>query len=72
VRTKSLAILSLAVSLISGLAFGGDVSLQVKGMYFMPGNSDVKDVYKGGPAFGGEIDLSLMKGLGIWAGGHIF
>ncbi len=43
-------------------------SLEAKGAYFMPTEQVFKDVYGGGPAFGAEVGVSLMGGLGLWAG----
>ena len=71
-RIKTLIALSLALVAFSGLAYGQRFSLEVKGLYFQPASSDFKDVYKGGPAFGAEIDVAIAGGLGAWAGGHMY
>lgn len=69
---KTLTALLLAVFVGSGLAYGQKVSVEAKALYFQPASSDFKDVYKGGLAFGGEIDVTIAGGLGAWAGAHVF
>ena len=56
----------------AGLVHGQRVSLEVKAQYFQSSDGDFRDIYGPGVSFGGEIDVSLSGGLGLWAGGHYF
>ncbi len=47
-------------------------SLEVIGSYFQPSHQSFKDIYGGGISFGGEISITLMKGISIWIGGYFF
>jgi len=42
------------------------------GSYFQPSDQVFKDVYGGGTYIGGEINITLMKGVSLWAGAQMF
>jgi hypothetical protein len=53
------------------------VLLEAKGGYFLPSDKNFKIVYSGGKfgewiSYGGEIGITLGKGVGLWAGGSYF
>jgi hypothetical protein len=72
---KRILIFCLAVVLFSSLA-QGKFLLEAKGSYFLPSDKNFKIVYAGKfeewICYGGEIGITLGKGVGIWAGGHYF
>lgn len=47
-------------------------SLEVKGGYFLPTEKVFKDVYGGGPLYGGEFDVRLSGGLSLWVGADYY
>jgi hypothetical protein len=71
-RKMSVLLTAAAVLLISMGAWAGGFSLGVKGGYFWPSDGFFKDIYKNGPVFGGEIAVSTLRHLDIWAGGDFF
>ncbi len=42
------------------------------GSYFQPSDQVFKDVYGSGTYIGGEINITLMKGVSLWAGAQMF
>jgi hypothetical protein len=73
---KRILIFCLAIVLSSSLAHGKFL-IEAKGGYFLPSDKNFKIVYSGGKlgewiSYGGEIGITLGKGVGIWAGGHYF
>ena len=48
------------------------MSLGFKAGYLWPGDDVFKDVYKGGPVFGGELAVSVGPVLDVWAGAELF
>jgi len=73
---KRILIFCLAIVLFSSLA-QGKFLIEAKGSYFLPSDKNFRDVYSGGKfeewiSYGGEIGITLGKGVGLWAGGHYF
>jgi len=56
----------------TGAAFGAGFTLTLKAGYFMPSDRVFRDVYGGGPAFGGEVAIPLAGPVQLWAGADIF
>ncbi len=71
-RAKGILIFCLAVIPFPALSQAGVFSIEAKGNYFQPKDQSFKDIYGSGIGFGGEIGMTLGKGLSIWAGGHYF
>lgn len=44
------------------------VILEATGSFFQPSDQAFKEIYGSGYYFGGEITLTIMKGVGIWVG----
>lgn len=73
---KRILIFCLAVVISSSLAYGKFL-IEAKGIYFQPSDKNFKEVYGGGKfeewiSYGGEIGITLGRGVGLWAGGHYF
>lgn len=51
---------------------GPTVVLVAIGSYFQPSDQAFKNIYGGGTNFGGEINITLMKGISLWAGMNMF
>lgn len=73
---KKILIFCLAIALFSSLA-QGKFLLEAKGTYFRPSDKNFKAVYDSGKfeewiTYGGEIGITLGKGVGLWAGGSYF
>ena len=73
---KRILIFCLAIVLSSSLAHGKFL-IEAKGGYFLPSDKNFKIVYSGGKfgewiSYGGEIGITLGRGVGLWAGGHYF
>ena len=73
---KRILIFCLAVVISSSFAYGKFL-VEAKGIYFQPSDKNFKEVYSGGKfeewiSYGGEIGITLGKGVGLWAGGHYF
>ena len=47
-------------------------TLAVKGHYFYPSDKTFRDIYGGGPMYGGEIGIGVSRSLDIWIGGSYF
>ncbi len=71
-RNLSVWLMTAFVLLSSGLVWGTQVSFSLKGGYFLPTGEDFKEVYEGGPLFGGDIAVAIVGPLDIWAGGDFF
>jgi hypothetical protein len=71
-RKRSVFVAAAVVLLMAGTAWGGGVSLSFKAGYLWPGDDVFKEVYKGGPVFGGELAVSLGPSLEVWAGAELF
>lgn len=56
----------------TGAAFAEGVFIELKGSYFTPSDQYFKDIYGGGICYGGEIGITVWKGLSVWAGGDFF
>ncbi len=56
----------------AGAAFGAGFTLTLKAGYFMPSDQVFRDVYGGGPAFGGEVAIPLAGPVQLWAGADVF
>ncbi len=69
---KRSVFVAAVVLLIAGTAWGGGVSLNFKAGYLWPSDDVFKEVYKGGPVFGGELAVSLGQRLDVWAGAELF
>ena len=48
------------------------VLVEVVGSYFQPSDQAFKDIYGGGTNFGGEITITVMKGISLWAGANMY
>jgi hypothetical protein len=46
--------------------------LEAVGSYFQPSDEAFKNIYGSGTQFGGEIAITIAKGVGIWAGTYVF
>lgn len=73
---KRILIFCLAIVVASNLAHGKFL-IEAKGSYFQPSDKNFKQVYNGGKytewiSYGGEIGITLGKGVGLWAGGSYF
>jgi len=51
---------------------GMRVLFEAVGSYFQPSDQVFKSIYGGGTYFGGEVNITLMKGVSLWAGAHMF
>jgi len=51
---------------------GAWASIELKGAYLSPSDSDFKSVYGGGGMFGAEISFSLASSLEAWLSGDYF
>ena len=71
-RIKGILIFCLAIIMFSTLSHAGTFFIEAKGNYFQPKDQAFKEIYGNGTSFGGEIGITLGKGIGIWAGGHYF
>jgi len=76
-RGKGILIFCFIMLMISGVAYGGGFWLEVKGMYFQPKDQNFKHIYGNGSyrdwmCYGGEMGITIFKGVAIWAGGHYF
>lgn len=58
--------------MFSALSNAETFFIEAKGNYFQPKDQSFKDIYGKGMSFGGEIGITLGKGISIWAGGHYF
>lgn len=71
-RAKGILIFCLAIIMFSALSHAEVFFIEAKGNYFQPKDQTFKEIYGNGMSFGGEIGITLGKGIGIWAGGHYF
>ncbi|MGD2246092.1 MAG: hypothetical protein PVI11_06055 [Candidatus Aminicenantes bacterium] len=76
-KIRRFMLFSLFLVLFSGFVYGGGFLIEAKGLYFQPSDQNFKDIYSNGSfknwvSYGGEIGVTIWKGLGIWAGGHYF
>ncbi len=73
---KRIFIFCLAIVLFSSLA-QAKFLIEAKGSYFQPSDKNFKQVYNSGKytewiSYGGEIGITLGKGVALWAGGSYF
>lgn len=72
-KTKIKAVVvSMALALGAGAAWGAGTTLTFKGGYFMPTDSVFKDVYSGGPVFGADLSVPIAGVLQAWGGAELF
>ena len=57
---------------VSGTAGAASVRIEIKAQYFQPSDQTFRDIYGGGPRYGGEVDIGLWKGFDLWLGGNYF
>lgn len=48
------------------------MKFELKGHYYLPQDSNFKEVYSSGIAFGGEFSYKIWKGFSAWFGGSSF
>lgn len=53
---------------LAGRAWGVSFSLEIRGGYHLPRSAEFREIYGGGLAFGGQIELRLTNSLSAWAG----
>jgi opacity protein-like surface antigen len=66
------AISVLTVLGLAGPAWSSSISLELRAGYHVPASAAFRDVYKGGPAFAGQLEVRLTKTLSLWAGAEYF
>jgi hypothetical protein len=66
------AVVSMALALGGGAAWGAGTTLTLKGGYFMPTDSVFKEVYSGGPVFGADVAVPIAGVLRVWGGAELF
>lgn len=66
------ALVSMALTLGAGMAWGAGTTLTLKGGYFSPSDSVFKEVYSGGPVFGVDLAVPIAGVLQAWGGGELF
>jgi hypothetical protein len=66
---KRIIAIGLMMGLISVAAWA---SVELKGGYFSPTDSDFKSIYGGGVTFGGELSFNLAGVLEVWLSGDYF
>ena len=71
-KSLAAALFALVFAVSAGAAFGAGFTLTLKAGYFMPSAQVFRDVYGGGPAFGGEISIPIAGPFRIWAGADVF
>jgi outer membrane protein W len=64
--------IALASAISSGAAQGAGISVTAKGGYFFATSSVFREVYSGGPVFGGELAVPVSGALHLWAGAEYF
>ena len=69
---KRLAGTIAVLLLLTGSAGAAGVRLEFKAGYFQPSDKDFRDIYGGGPRYGGEVCIGLWKGFDVWLGGSYF
>ena len=48
------------------------ILFEAVGSYFQPSDQVFKSIYGSGTYFGAEINITLMRGVSLWAGAHMF
>jgi len=48
------------------------VRLELRGGYHSPSEQAFRDIYGGGPAYGADVVVGLLKNVDLWAGGGYF
>ncbi len=74
-RTKKIRRTFLILTLLAAVensVFGATFFIEAKGSFFKPTEKVFQDIYGQGPSYGGEIIVSLGKGIGLWIGGDYF
>ncbi|MBN1273565.1 MAG: hypothetical protein JXB26_14965 [Candidatus Aminicenantes bacterium] len=69
---KTKAILAILLLSLCGMAYAHTVKIMGKASYFYPQEEAFRDIYEGGLRYGGEIEVAIWKGIGIWLGGDYF
>ncbi|UCC41209.1 MAG: outer membrane beta-barrel protein [Candidatus Aminicenantes bacterium] len=69
---KKITAIIASIVFLSVSAIAADFMVELKTSYFAPSEQIFKDVYGSGMTIGGEIGITLWKGLGIWAGADYF
>jgi hypothetical protein len=68
---KAIALL-IGLIMAAGLAGAADVTVKIRGCLFSPSDADFKTIYGGGLQVGAEVEISLIKGIGIFLGADYF
>lgn len=66
------AVLVWTVIGLAGPARGASVSLALRAGFQAPAAAEFSDIYGGGTAYGGRLDVRLTKSLSVWAGADYF
>lgn len=68
---KNIAFLT-GLILVAGLAGAADATFKLRGGLFSPSDADFKTIYGGGLQLGVEVEVDLVKGIGIYIGADYF
>ncbi|NIO48888.1 MAG: outer membrane beta-barrel protein [Candidatus Aminicenantes bacterium] len=71
-RAKGILVFCLTIIMFPALSHAGAFFIEANANYFRPKDQSFKEIYRNGKSFGGEIGITLGKGISIWAGGHYF
>ncbi|NIM58080.1 MAG: outer membrane beta-barrel protein [Candidatus Aminicenantes bacterium] len=71
-RAKGILLFCLTIIMFSALSHAEVFFIEAQGNYFQPKDQSFKDIYGNGKSFGGEIGVTLSKGISIWAGANYF
>lgn len=69
---KKVFLLILICLFLTGSASSVDVIIQLKGSYFSPSEDAFKEIYGGGPMYGGEVNFQIHRAILFWVGGSFF
>ena len=72
IKARGVLIFCLATIMFPCLTYAEGFFIEAKGSYYQPTDQYFKDIYGSGMTYGGEIGITLWKGIGIWAGGDYF
>jgi len=70
---KKQLFLLLGILLFGIFAYGGRVfKIEAVGYYFQPSDKAFKDIYSSGISYGGEISITIWRGINVLAGGDYY
>ncbi len=69
---KRLTGIIAATIFLCGLVNAKDITVELKGYYFMPSEEAFSDIYGGGIKFGAETSIEVWRRLVVWLGGSYF